>query len=345
MKKIRVIQIGIGHDHAMDVLDSMVAMSDVFEVVALGLPESEFADFKDKIKICKEKMGITAVSVCEALKAENIDAAVIETEEENLCKFALLAAENGLHIHMDKPGCADALEFEQLIRALKEKNLVFSTGYMYRFNPEIMKVFEAVENGEFGEIYSIEAQMNCEQSLDKRKWLKKLPGGMMFFLGCHLIDIVLRIQGRPQEILPLNKSTQKSVCGEDLGMAVLKYENGCSIVKVSGVEAGGFARRQLVISGAKKTTELRPIEKWLTDNIFSFNGCVDRLNMSTSVRTVNSCGGWNADGGFVESIPFNRYDGMMRRFAQRVNFDDEKIYTKDYELKLYRLILKACGEE
>ncbi len=345
MKKIRVVQIGIGHDHALDVLDSMVAMRDTFEVVALGVPDSEIADFKEKIQICRDKMGLNVVSAAEALNLKNIDAAVIETEEENLCRFALLAAEKGLHIHMDKPGSASLKEFEKLTETLKKNNLVFSTGYMYRFNPEIEKIFAAAENGEFGEIYAVEAQMNCEQSADKRRWLKKLPGGMMFFLGCHLIDIILRLKGEPSEILPLNFSTDKDEFGEDVTMAVFKYENGCSFAKISGVEAGGFARRQLVISGKEKTVEIRPIERWLTDNIFSFGGCKTRLNMSASVRTVGSNCGWSADGAFKESEPFNRYDSMMRRFAQRVNLDDEKIYTKDYELTLYRLILKACGVE
>ncbi len=123
MKKIRVVQIGIGHDHATDVLDSMVANSNVFEVVAVGVPQSEFENFGEKVKLCKEKIGITPVSVEEALNSENIDAAVIETEEENLCKYALKAVEKNYHVHMDKPGGLNETEFENLVKAIKEKAL------------------------------------------------------------------------------------------------------------------------------------------------------------------------------------------------------------------------------
>ena len=125
MKRIKVIQIGIGHDHAVDILDSVVHMTDVFEVAALAVPESEKEAFADKIEICTQKMGVNLISVEEALKLKDIDAAIIETEEVNLCKYAYMAACRGIPIHMDKPGSAVYEEFEKLVLLLKEKNLVF----------------------------------------------------------------------------------------------------------------------------------------------------------------------------------------------------------------------------
>ena len=69
-------------------------------------------------------------------------------------------------------------------------------------SPDVM---EKIKNGELGEIISVEAQMNCTHPATTRQWLENLPGGMMFYLGCHLIDLILRIQGKPKKIMPLNK--------------------------------------------------------------------------------------------------------------------------------------------
>lgn len=343
MKKIRVIQIGIGHDHAIDVLDSVAYMTDVFEVAALGVPESEKTAFADKLEICTQKMNLHPVSVEDAMQMENIDAAIIETEEENLCRYAYFAAQNGLHVHMDKPGSARKEEFEKLAALLKEKNLVFSIGYMYRFNPEIQKAIQAVERGELGKIYAIEAQMNCEHGLLKKQWLSRFPGGMMFFLGCHLIDLVYRLQGEPLEVLPFNICTDEAVIGaDDFGMAVFRYREGISFVKACDSEPGGFTRRQIVICGTKGTIEIRPIEKWLSDNIFSYNGCTERKNMCSAVRRITEAGNWSSEAEFVKSAGFNRYDGMMENFAERIHGKEEQIYTTEYELNLYRLLLKAC---
>ena len=39
------------------------------------------------------------------------------------------------------------------------------------------------------------------------EWLGSVPGGMMFFLGCHLVDLIMQIQGMPQRVIPMNKAT------------------------------------------------------------------------------------------------------------------------------------------
>lgn len=344
MRKIKVIQIGVGHDHAIDVLDSVVHMKDIFEVAALAVPESEKTDFSDKIEICTQKIGVNLLPVEEALNLDGIEGAIIETEEVNLCRYAYIAALKGVHIHMDKPGSAVYGEFETLIKYMEKNNLVMSIGYMYRFNPEIKKAIETVENGELGEIYSVEAQMNCEHSPEKERWMSRFPGGIMFFLGCHLIDIIYRLQGKPTEIMPLNTCTDRSaIDAENFGMAVFKYNNGVSFVKVCDAEVGGFMRRQIVICGTKGTLEIRPIEKWLSDNIFSYNGCTERKNMCSYVRKVTNVGNWSSDSAFQQSVPFNRYDSMMASYASRIMGEAEKVYTYDYEHELYKIVLRACG--
>ena len=344
MKKVRVIQIGVGHDHATDVLDSMVSLKQNFEVVAFAVPEEEKTKFSEKIRLYTKTIGVKQVSMEEALNLKDIDGAVIETEEANLCKYAYLAAQKGLHIHMDKPGSAVYEEFAKLIELLKKKKLVLSMGYMYRFNPEMKKVIREAEYGNLGNIYSVEAHMNCEHTLDKRRWLANLPGGMMFFLGCHLIDFVYRLKGEPMEIVPFNTCMdQEKIGADDFGMAVFKYQDGASLIKVCAAECGGFLRRQIVICAEKGTIEIRPIERWLTNRIFSFNGCTERKNMSSSVRNILEIGNWHSDAQFKESEPFNRYDDMMCNFAERINGKEEPVYTYDYELSLYSLILKACA--
>jgi predicted dehydrogenase len=104
--------------------------------------------------------------------------------------------------------------------------------------------------------------MNCIHPAQTRQWLDSFKGGMMFFLGCHLIDLIYSIQGSPKRVIPLNKcSGVEGVSSEDFGMAVFEYDNGVSFAKTSAVELGGFERRQLVVSGTNKTVELKPLER------------------------------------------------------------------------------------
>ena len=45
-----------------------------------------------------------------------------------------------------------------------------------------------------------------------------------------------------------------------------------------------------------------------------------------------------------KSEVYDRYDGMMRNFAEMVR-EKKNPYSYDYELGLYKLILKSCGKE
>ena len=66
-----------------------------------------------------------------------------------------------------------------------------------------------VKSGELGKIYYVEAQMNCIHNDEKRAWLKDYKGGMMNFLGCHLVDFILQVQGEPDKIIPYNSASER----------------------------------------------------------------------------------------------------------------------------------------
>ena len=89
---------------------------------------------------------------------------------------------------MDKPGGDTQEDYQSLMAYVKDKRIVFSLGYMYRFNPAVQRLMKMQNDGELGEIISVEAQMNCLHQPSKRDWLKKYKGGMMFFVGCHRHD-------------------------------------------------------------------------------------------------------------------------------------------------------------
>ncbi len=335
MEKIKIAQIGIGHDHAADILDCILCMPDIFEVVGLALPDEENGRFKQRVDYFYQERGVKLISVKEALEFRNLQAVTIETEEKNLTNYAQMAANKGLHIHMDKPGGFETSDFEALVFKVKAQKLVFSLGYMYRFNPYIREAIRKAKSGDIGKVYSVEAHMSCEHNEEKRKWMGNLPGGMMFFLGCHLIDLVYQIQGAPMEVVPYNASING--ISEDFGMAVFRYQNGASVIKACDAEPGGFLRRQLVICGEKGTVTVNPIE--------NYRKAVGRRNIFSNMHKVYTSDNGLDKGERSEAEAFNRYDAMMENFAKMVRGEKENEYSYEYELDLYKLVLKACGIE
>lgn len=326
MRKIKIAQIGIGHDHAEGIFDSLKRQAEIFDIVGYAVPEDEESGYPQKDKFFE---GYKKLTVEKILSNPDIEAVTIETEEKNLAKYALMAAESNKHIHMDKPGGMSLSEFEKLISVVKERNLILHLGYMYRYNPEISQVLEQVKSGAFGEIFSVEGQMGSiyPQTPEKRQWLKQFKGGMMFFLGCHMIDMVLQCMGKPENIIPFNKSTGlEDVDAEDFSMAVFEYKNGTAFVKNCAREVGAEARRQLVICGSETTVEIKPLEyykagKMYTDVSYSTPACVEKHT----------------------SEAYRRYDRMMASFAKMTVNDTPNPESYDYELLLYKCVLKACG--
>ena len=331
MRKIKIAQIGLNfNSHSCEIFTSLKKQSDIFEIAGYVLPENEKERLKHKLNAVA---GFKELTLDEVLNDPEIEAVTIETDEVFLTKYALMAAKANKHIHMEKPGGTDKNMFNELIDVMKKTGKVFHTGYMYRYNPYIQELFKQVDNGELGEIISVEAQMNCIHTPENRQWLESFPGGMTFFLGCHLVDLIYRIQGEPKNIIPLNTCTHTDgVTAQDYGMAVFEYDNGISFLKTSARELGGFRRRQLVVTGTKATVELKPLE-WYTGN-----GTI------ATTRTIRSMESWVEESVSEESPPFDRYDNMMASFASMVRGEKTNPYTLEYEKNLFEIILKACGE-
>lgn len=339
MRKIRIAQIGTGHDHAPAAINVLKRRSDIFELIGFAVvPEDAGNVSTMRFENTKQAYeGVSQLTVEDILNYPGLDAVCIETEDRALTKYALMAAQKGLHIQMDKPGGISDADFDRLIDMMSEKKLVFHAGYMYRYNPAIQKLKEDIKEGKLGEILCVEAQMNCCHPLEKRDWLGNYPGGMLYFLGCHMVDLVYSIMGEPLSVIPMSCSSGVGgTTAQDFGMALFQYPHGVSFAKSTAVEYGGFERRQLVVVGTKGTVELRPLE-WPS------GGCADIY--AAHVTGVHECysDAWIAEGERYESPLFGRYDGMFCAFARYVGGLEQNPFSYEYERKLHKLLLRACG--
>ncbi len=325
MQKIRIGHIGTLHDHSAGILPCVRKYPDLFEVVGV-VPESK--ERWEQIKDMPAYAGLSAMTE-EELFAKGIDAALIEGHELNLIPSAQKCIDRGIHVHIDKPAGDDLDAFETLLRSAEEKKLVVHMGYMYRYNPSIQEALRRKKAGEFGEIYEVDAIMNTYHDPEKRAWLSQFPGGIMFFLGCHMIDLVYLFQGKPKRVIPYLKSTGFfGVDAIDHAAAILEYENGVSIARATSTEVNGYGRRQLVICGEKATWEIMPLET-PTRTYFTQR---DTANHYADSRTE------------LDYSTKKRYDSMMIHFAQCVRGEIENEFDYQYELEVQRLILEACGQ-
>ena len=333
MKKIRVLHYGIGHDHSDQFLGCIKHFSEVFELVGVCEPNEEM---KKNFAHLPVYNGVRWLSEEEAFTMTDIDAAIVEAYDLDLVRYAQKCADKGWHIHMDKAAGTDLPAFKKLLQTVKEKRLVFQTGYMFRYNPFVKQAKALAQSGGLGEIYHIDAFMNTYFHKEKREWLSKLLGGDMLYLGCHMIDLVYYFWGVPKRIIPFNKATGRDELHlVDNACAVFEYEKGVALVRASAVEVNGFGRRQFVVCGEKATVEINPLEGPPRARVCTLD------KMSRPYANYNDCAEEQVATGFQNK---DRYEEMMLDFVSYIRGEKQNPFTLDYEYQLQKMILASCGE-
>lgn len=325
MRKLKIGQIGIGHNHS-DKIKSVKRFPEYFELIGWSEENEEWVErrgtndhFGDVPRVTKEEI------------LEKCDAVLVETDVWDLTKTALECVRAGKHVHIDKPASGTLAEYKQLLDEAEARNLTVQLGYMYRYNPNVEKVLKMAKNGELGAITSIHAEMSTLHSDDYRTWLRNFRGGNMYIFGCHLADLIVYLLGKPKTVLSHLESSGKSgVESTDLSAAILGYENAVARIFVSSVEANGPARRVFSVAGTEATAELRPIE--------------------TPVRlTLAKPGKGSFSRDLAEDLPVeevlqpNRYDKMLLEFYEYVVNGKENPFSYAHEYAVQEVLNEILG--
>ena len=137
-ERIRLAHIGLGHMHSHQKLDCVMARPEVFEPVCIVAPEEEDPNTPCMAEGLRMYPEIPRMRLEQALNA-GIDAALIETDDWLMTKYAQICVDAGLHVHMDKPAGDDVAAFRRLLSTARKKHLTLQMAYMYRYNPAVMK--------------------------------------------------------------------------------------------------------------------------------------------------------------------------------------------------------------
>lgn len=327
MQKIKIGQIGIGHNHS-DKIKAIHRHPERFELVGYAEEQEEwiarrgqYAHFADLPRLSVEEI------------IEKSDAILVETDVWDLTATAQRCVDAGKHIHMDKPASGTLEEYRHLLDTAKEKKLVVQLGYMYRYNPNIQTVISMVKSGKLGDIHTIDAEMSILHTDRYRRWLQNFKGGNFYIFGCHLLDLILYILGTPQKVLShLGSSNARGVAATDISTVMLAYDHAIARVQTSSVECGGFERRRFSVAGTGGTLELRPIEGEAPELMYSELLEEDgRLNCSTRALPV-------------EVLPMShRYDEMLLAFHRYVTGAEENPFSYDHEYALQQLVDEIVG--
>ena len=327
MKRLKVGQIGIGHNHGEAKMKAVRKFPELFELVGYAEENERWIEKRGELKGYE---GLPRMSVEEVIAKS--DAILVESDVWNLTKYAQMCIDAGKHIHMDKPASGTLEEYKYVLDTAKEKNLVVQLGYMYRYNPAVLKCFEHIKNGDLGEIYSINAEMSTFHPESYKKWLTNFGGGIMYILGSHLVDLIVYMMGEPKKITSFLKHTGlDGVDFEDNNLAVLEYDKALARIFVSSVEVNGFGRRQLIVSGSKGTVNICPLERPITMT-YSDTSIADKTYEDRKIIIP-----------FEDHTADGRYDEMMQDFYAYIIGTKENPFTYEHDYLVQKVLSEIVG--
>ncbi len=327
MTKIKIGQIGIGHNHGEAKMLAVRKFPELFEVVGYSEENEEWVKKRGNNEGYRD---LERLSIDEIIKES--DAVLIETDVWDLTEVAQKCIDAGKHIHMDKPGSGTLAEYKHMLDTAKNKNLVVQLAYMYRYNPAIQKCIELINEGKLGELYSINAEMSTFHPIDYKKWLTNFGGGIMYILGCHLIDLIVYIMGKPDRVHSFFKHTNlDGIDFADNNLAVMEYEKALARVFVSSVEVNGFGRRQFMVSGSKGTVNICPLERPITMS-YSDTEIADKTYEDRKILLP-----------FEDNTFHGRYDLMMKDFYAYITGEKQNPFTYEHEYAVQKVLDEIVG--
>ncbi|GEP18929.1 oxidoreductase [Pediococcus argentinicus] len=178
----------------------------------------------------------------EVLSDPEIQLVTVCTPPATHFKFGQDVLNSGKNVLIEKPFCNDLDETKQLLDLANRKNLVAMAYQNRRFDSDFLTLKSVLEKGYVGK------PLELESHFDKyRPNIKALTGdfmdGTFYGLGIHIIDQIVALFGKPEEvgydIRPIQNQTSST---DDYFQTDLYYENFKVSVKSTPLAATPYPR-------------------------------------------------------------------------------------------------------
>ncbi|MDA7633374.1 Gfo/Idh/MocA family oxidoreductase [bacterium] len=324
-ERIKIGQIGTQHAHASGKMQSLRKLRDLYEVVGVVEPDSEAREKAERSATFKDIPFLTEEAL---LNTPGLQVVAVETPVRDLVKTAIRCLEADFHIHLDKPAGASMSACRELHAVAVRQNRTIQMGYMFRYNAGFEFLFDILKKGWLGEITEVSGMIGKLGSNQLRDELIEFPGGGMFELGCHLIDAVVTVLGKPDAVQSIVRRTKPERDQfADNQLAVFEYSKAIGTIRCNHLDPFGSPRRQFNVTGDQGTIEIRPLE------VPRARIALDRDRGSfrkgfQDVRLARMTG---------------RYDGSFRDLAKVIRGEKTLAWDAEHDLAVHETVLRASG--
>ena len=211
----------------------------------------------------------------DALDDPDVDAVVLVTPHSLHTEQIIAAAAAGKHVFTEKPFALNKADAERAVAAAKEAGIQLGLGHNQRYAAPQTEIKRMIDAGELGTIMHLEGNTSHNTLSGFISWRhdpKEAPGGGLYHMGSHYIDLFCSYIGNVREVYAQALDRIQPL---DSAAALLTFECGASayvgnimvtpisrMLNVFGSEgwAKVMAPDELEISALDGTTQTRKVE-------------------------------------------------------------------------------------
>ena len=168
----------------------------------------------------------------ELLKNESMDVVTICSPNGLHAEHTIKSLNAGFHVLCEKPLAIDVNDCGEMIKAAERANKRLFAIKQNRFNPPVVAVKKAREEGKLGKVLSV--QLSCFWNRDQEyyanswKGTNDLDGGTLFTQFSHFIDLLYWMVGDVKNVEAFigNYAHKDIIEFEDTGVVILEFYNG-----------------------------------------------------------------------------------------------------------------------
>jgi predicted dehydrogenase len=162
-------------------------------------------------------------SAADLLARADIDAVSICVPDKHHTDVAILAAQAGKAILLEKPLAHDAVHAKRIVDAVEHAGVRLMVGHILRFDPRYVQVHAAAAPELLGQPLHLLAKRNGIRAVAERLGA---ASSILFYMGVHDVDAMQWIARSRIARVYAQKIATRGTGNEDALYAVINFENG-----------------------------------------------------------------------------------------------------------------------
>jgi predicted dehydrogenase len=262
-KKIRFAIIGMGaiskfHAESINNLEraELVAVSSRSRVKGESAANKYGVDYYSDYNKMLERNDIDVVNICTASGMH--------------LEPAIAAASARKHLIVEKPLEVTLERTDKMLEACSNSGVKLTSIFQSRFNPNYLKLRDAISNGSLGKLVIGSAYIKWfrpQEYYDSAPWrgtIKGDGGAALINQSIHTIDLLLSIMGPVKSLFAKTATMTHNIEGEDVGLVILNFRNGALGLIEGGTSIYPGYPERLEITGENGTIILKggKVKSW-----------------------------------------------------------------------------------